>query len=176
MALFPHLQEQPRELNLRGQPIQPLPCGPPHGAGDPEAPESSGSADVISGPEESDFGLRWQPQRSLGATCPAAQSSGCKLLFSPFSRSRGLACFWPGPSLLPGVLPDVAKHIPQLGLGDQERCFGSEVRHVALLHRCLLARGLPSEPHLAAPEGCGRQMAPHVQGPAPDTGHDLESH
>lgn len=150
-------REQPRTLSLGGRPIQPLPCAPPHGAGSPEAPESSGSADVISGPEEGDFGPRQQ----------LVQSSGCKLPFAPFARSKGLACLWPGPSLLPGVLPDMAKHTPELGLGGQERCLGSEVRHVALLNRRLLPWGLPSEPHLAAPEGCGEADGSPCPGSSP---------
>lgn len=110
MALFPRLREQPRELNLRGRPVQPLPCGPPHGAGDPEAPESSGSADVVSGPEEGDFVLRRQPQRPLGVTRPAGAELWVEVAVFAFLTEQRTSCFWPGPSLLPGVLPDVAKH------------------------------------------------------------------
>lgn len=163
MAFSRRPREQPRKLSLGGRPIQPLPCAPPQGAGSPEAPESSGSADVISSPEEGDFGPRQQLQRPA----QLVQSSGCKLPFAPFARSKGLACLWPGPSLLPGVLPDMTKHTPEPGLGGQERCLGSEVRHVALLNRRLLPWGLPSEPHLAAPEGCGEADGSPCPGSGP---------
>lgn len=74
MGRLPHLQEWVQKLSPRGS-VQPLPHGPLHGAGDPGAPESPSSADVISGHEEEDFDPRQQLWRFLGGT----HSAGPKL-------------------------------------------------------------------------------------------------